>query len=60
VKKNKAALKAALAAARDRHIIEGNVRFHGESWRVSGRASEIAKTTFMTQSDNGGAFPHPV
>ena len=26
-----------------------NVRFHGESWRVSGRATEIAKATFMTQ-----------
>jgi hypothetical protein len=25
-----------------------NVRFHGESWRVSGRATEIAKATFMT------------
>jgi hypothetical protein len=25
-----------------------NVRFHGESWRVSGRATEIVKTTFMT------------
>ena len=25
-----------------------NVRFHGESWRVSGRATEIAETTFMT------------
>jgi hypothetical protein len=25
-----------------------NVRFHGESWRVSGRAMEIAKATFMT------------
>jgi hypothetical protein len=27
-----------------------NVRFHGESWRVSGRATEIAETTFMTPS----------
>jgi hypothetical protein len=27
-----------------------NVRFHGESWRVSRRATEIAKTTFMTQA----------
>jgi hypothetical protein len=27
-----------------------NVRFHGESWRVSGRATEIAKATFMTRS----------
>jgi putative ABC transport system substrate-binding protein len=26
-----------------------NVRFHGESWRVSGRATEIVETTFMTQ-----------
>ncbi len=26
-----------------------NVRFHGESWRVSGRATEIAKATFMTR-----------
>ncbi len=26
-----------------------NVRFHGEFWRVSGRATEIAKTTFTTQ-----------
>jgi hypothetical protein len=25
-----------------------NVRFHGESWRISGRAEDIAKTTFMT------------
>ena len=25
-----------------------NVRFHGESWRVSGRATETAKATFMT------------
>lgn len=25
-----------------------NVRFHGESWRVSGRATEIVETTFMT------------
>ena len=25
-----------------------NVRFHGKSWRVSGRATEIAKVTFMT------------
>lgn len=25
-----------------------NVRFHGESWRVSRRAMEIAETTFMT------------
>ena len=25
-----------------------SVRFHGESWRVSGRATEIAETTFMT------------
>jgi hypothetical protein len=24
-----------------------NVRFHGESWRVSGRATETAKATFM-------------
>jgi len=27
-----------------------NVRFHGESWRVSGRATEIAKATFMTRN----------
>ena len=26
-----------------------NVCFHGESWRVSGRATEIAKATFMTR-----------
>jgi hypothetical protein len=25
-----------------------NVRFHSESWRVSGRATEIVETTFMT------------
>ena len=25
-----------------------NVRFHGKFWRVSGRATEIAKATFMT------------
>ena len=27
-----------------------NVRFHGESWRVSGRATEIVETTFMTRT----------
>lgn len=26
-----------------------NVRFYGESWRVSGLATEIAKATFMTR-----------
>ena len=31
-----------------------NVRFHGKSWRVSGRATEIAKATFM----NPGADMH--
>jgi hypothetical protein len=31
-----------------------NVRFHGEPRRISGRAADIAKTTFMTR--NG----HPV
>ena len=30
-----------------------NVRFHGESWRVSGRVTEIAETTFMTQLRHG-------
>ena len=25
-----------------------NVRFHGETWRISGRATAIAKATFMT------------
>jgi hypothetical protein len=32
-----------------------NVRFHGESWRVSGRATEIAKTTFMDPKATFGA-----
>jgi len=33
-----------------------NVRFHGESWRVSGRATEIAKATFMTHYGHVRAF----
>ena len=28
-----------------------NVRFHGEFWKVSGRATEIAKATFVTPSE---------
>jgi len=31
-----------------------NVRFHGESWRVSGRATEIAKATFMCRFSAAG------
>ena len=27
-----------------------NVRFHGRYWGLSGRATDIAKTTFMTRS----------
>ena len=30
-----------------------NVRFHGESRRISGRATAIAKATFMTQLRHG-------
>ena len=31
-----------------------NVRFYGESWRVSGLATEIAKATFMTDGVEKG------
>ena len=31
-----------------------NVRFHGESGRISGRATEIAKATFLTHRRHGG------
>jgi len=33
-----------------------NVRFHGRSWRISGRADEISKVRFMTPKENSSAF----
>ena len=44
------ALLRMLTAANGTNLPIRNVRFHGESWRVSGRATEIAKATFMTLS----------
>jgi hypothetical protein len=37
-----------LTAAIGTNLPIRNVRFHGESWRVSGRATEIAEMTFVT------------
>jgi hypothetical protein len=39
------ALLRMLTAAIGTNLPIRNVRFHGESWRVSGRATEIAKAT---------------
>ena len=41
---------ASLASGNGTNLPIRNVRFHGEFWRVSGRATEIAKATLMTHS----------
>ena len=41
---------AVLTSAFGTNLPIRNVRFHGETWRISGRATAIAKATFMTQS----------